>query len=239
MGSALWEFLWCLDRVTDEKDGIGLVLGGKPVRVEEIMADVPGSDRETVRQHMIALADQKYIRRVRTPYGYRIEVLNSNKQNVWRKREEQKPQNLVSLPKTETKKDGISVLEKPQKAVGETVNHGERNCLLGVSKEDTAVDTTGDTAAAASKICSELGIKSWELPPGFREMLVLNRATNPRQSPLKLLADTMNAWQDTGNSHPPAAAKAAARLRLAQKSAAPTSAAEEIPVLQEPEWLRQ
>jgi hypothetical protein len=28
IGSALWEFVWCLDKITEDRDGIGIVLGG-------------------------------------------------------------------------------------------------------------------------------------------------------------------------------------------------------------------
>ncbi|MDD4989110.1 MAG: hypothetical protein PHV42_01655 [Candidatus Pacebacteria bacterium] len=41
MGVAVWEFLWCLDRVTKiNADGLGLVLGGKPVN----LCDFAGSN---------------------------------------------------------------------------------------------------------------------------------------------------------------------------------------------------
>ena len=59
LGGAIWEFLWCLDKITVEKEGVGIVLGGKPIKVEEIVADIPGSDCETVRLHMIHLQEQE------------------------------------------------------------------------------------------------------------------------------------------------------------------------------------
>src|ERR1700684_707207 len=93
IGDALWEFLWCIDAITKEKDGIGLVLGGSPVKLKRIVADLR-ADRETVRRHLKTLAIENYIRVTRTPYGQIIEVLNSKKFEIWRK---EKPQKTVSL----------------------------------------------------------------------------------------------------------------------------------------------
>ena len=37
MGSAVWEYMWCLDKLTKiDDDGNGYVLGGKPVRLAEL-----------------------------------------------------------------------------------------------------------------------------------------------------------------------------------------------------------
>jgi DNA-binding transcriptional ArsR family regulator len=78
IGPALWEFLWCLDRITKEKDGIGIVLGGKPVTYAEIAEDfgIPG---RTVRRHMGRLEDKEYLILIRTPRGFSIRVPRSCK----------------------------------------------------------------------------------------------------------------------------------------------------------------
>jgi hypothetical protein len=94
IGSAIWEFIWCLDKITNEKDHIGRVLGGRPVRISEITTALAGKDRSrksdhgymrTVRRNMEKLEGRGYIRRRRTPYGHVIEVVNSLKLNIWRK----------------------------------------------------------------------------------------------------------------------------------------------------------
>jgi hypothetical protein len=94
IGSALWEFLWCLDKITSEKDRIGRVLGGRPVKLSEIATALENkvcgrkSDHgymRTVRRNMEKLEGRGYIRRRRTPYGHVIEVVNSLKFNIWRK----------------------------------------------------------------------------------------------------------------------------------------------------------
>lgn len=131
IGKALWEFIWCVDHVTKERDGMGLVHGGAPVKIERIASDLRGSDRETVRRHLTQLQDAGYIRSRRTPYGQVIQVVNSRKFNIWRK---EKPQNAVSLDR-------------------ETAKCSERNRNLqseilqnAVSKEDSAVDSAIDAA---------------------------------------------------------------------------------------------
>jgi hypothetical protein len=123
IGSAIWEFLWCVDRVTVEKNGVGFVLGGQPVKIKRISDEVPGSDIETVRLHLESLEREKYIRRLRTPYGYKIEVLNSRKFGIWKK-----PENTVSR-----------LQEKPQNPGRDTRKDGQRNPKTGVCKEDSAV----------------------------------------------------------------------------------------------------
>lgn len=143
IGDALWEFAWCIDRITEERDGVGIVLGGSPVKLRAIVSALKGSNRETVRRHLDSLEEENYIRRRRTPYGHVIEVLNSHKFGIWKK---EKPQNDVSLG---VEKHGF-VQEKP-KSVQE--KHG-----FVVYKEDAAVTQQKDAAveAAATGGCLNL-----------------------------------------------------------------------------------
>lgn len=147
IGDAIWEFVWCIDRVTKERGSVGLVFGGAPVKLSSIIQDLKGSNRETVRRHMDLLEKANYIRRRRTPYGCLIEVLNSCKFGIW-KHSKEKPQNEVSLSR---EKHGFVheipkfVQEKPQNEV---------------SKEDSAMTLQKDTAveaaaAAAAPPCQE------------------------------------------------------------------------------------
>jgi hypothetical protein len=122
--------LWCVDAVTKEKDGVGLVHGGAPVKLARILADLKGADRESIRRHLEKLAKAGYLRTKRTPYGQTIEVLNSKKFNIWRK---EKPQKTVSQPPE----------EKPQKAVSrpeEKPLFEAEKPQIAVSKEDSAQD---------------------------------------------------------------------------------------------------
>lgn len=81
MGSARWLYDWILWRVTSEQDGLGRVLGGSPVRCEEIAADL-GVGLRTVYRWMRRLRG-RYIRTRHVVaygrHGLAIEVLRSKK----------------------------------------------------------------------------------------------------------------------------------------------------------------
>ncbi|MCH7986006.1 MAG: hypothetical protein IH847_05405 [Acidobacteria bacterium] len=93
--SAIWEFLWCLDAITNEKDGVGLVHGGAPVKIERIAADLK-VDEKTVRLNLQKLAQEGYLKLRRTAYGYVVHVLNSFKFGIW-SREKLMDKNARSL----------------------------------------------------------------------------------------------------------------------------------------------
>lgn len=88
VGPAFWEFLWCVDRTTFERDGLGYVLGGKVLTSAEIAADIFGVEvaakhSKTVERHLQRLARNKLIERRRCGNGCRIWVVNSKKWGVW------------------------------------------------------------------------------------------------------------------------------------------------------------
>lgn len=78
IGPALWEFLWCIDRVTKEVDGEGLVLGGSPVSYSQVAEEL-GSGKSTVKRNFERLEEHGYIFLKRTPYGHIITVKKSKK----------------------------------------------------------------------------------------------------------------------------------------------------------------
>ncbi len=105
IGSAIWEFLWCLDKITEEEDGIGKVLGGAPVKAERITGDLKRG-KTVVSKNLQRLKQEGYLKLRRTPYGYVIEVTNSLKFGIWRPwREAQKQQ----LSEGESRKNAISL----------------------------------------------------------------------------------------------------------------------------------
>jgi len=85
MGTAIWMFLWLLDRVTKERDGWGIVLGGKPIKDKEI-AQFFGLHVNSVRSERTILLDGGYIEARRTPYGISYRVRNSRKFGIWGKK---------------------------------------------------------------------------------------------------------------------------------------------------------
>ena len=78
MGEAIWEFLWCIDKTTVEENGIGWVLGKKPVTIDEIANELEESWRTTQR-HLETLRNCHYITITRASKGMVIGVLKSKK----------------------------------------------------------------------------------------------------------------------------------------------------------------
>jgi hypothetical protein len=82
IGKAVWEFLWCLNKITQEtiEDGerVGVVLGGKPVSYNEVMNDLGGS-KSTIKRNFEKLETENYITLKRTPRGQIIKVMKSKK----------------------------------------------------------------------------------------------------------------------------------------------------------------
>ena len=82
LGSAVWEFLWCLDHITAEKDGKGLVHGGAPVKAET-MATALGVNLSTSKRNVRRLVAEGYITVRRISFGNVITVMNSLKFGAW------------------------------------------------------------------------------------------------------------------------------------------------------------
>ncbi|MGY4689312.1 hypothetical protein [Salibacterium sp. K-3] len=82
IGAALWEFLWCIDRVTNEMEQegqkSGTVLGGSPVSYSDVANDL-GVGKSTVKRNFERLEEENYIHLKRTPYGHIVTVNKSKK----------------------------------------------------------------------------------------------------------------------------------------------------------------
>ena len=79
MGSAVWEFMWCLDKITKiDDDGIGWVLGGKPVNLGDIAKEI-GIHRVNVSKHLAKLTKHGYLHLTHAPYGIVIRVSKAKK----------------------------------------------------------------------------------------------------------------------------------------------------------------
>lgn len=78
VGSAIWLFLLLVDWTTVEQDGLGQVLGGKPVTAKKLKEALRLEERQ-VRAQLQRLQSIKFIRLKRTSYGFVIEVLKSKK----------------------------------------------------------------------------------------------------------------------------------------------------------------
>jgi hypothetical protein len=122
IGSAVWVFLWCIDRITLEEAGVGFVLNGAAVTAGRIARELHDSER-TVRRHLKILSKQGYIALNRNPYGVAISVANSCKFGIWGSGKNGPP----VRKKIAIRSDKIAVT--PDKSV---------QC----NKEDSAVDST-------------------------------------------------------------------------------------------------
>lgn len=77
IGSAIWEFMWCLDKVTKiDQKGIGWVLGGKPIKLSEVGL---GVSEDTVSRNLSKLSEEGYLQVIRTPYGLSLRVNKAKK----------------------------------------------------------------------------------------------------------------------------------------------------------------
>lgn len=91
LGSALWEFLWFIDRTTcNDRDGCGLVLGGRPITYASI-AQCLGCSERAVRTNCRRLAAHGYIRMQRAPHGLKVWVTKSKKFHWKRPAESRRP----------------------------------------------------------------------------------------------------------------------------------------------------
>jgi DNA-binding transcriptional ArsR family regulator len=122
IASAVWVFLWCIDRVTKEESEIGFVLGGSIITARRIADELDDSQR-TVRRHLERLAENEYIALKRLPYGFVIKVMNSCKFNIWRSDKAGHPE-WTKVPARSDKSAALTAK------------------IVRSNKEDTAVDLT-------------------------------------------------------------------------------------------------
>lgn len=79
MGVSIWLYLWLLDKMTSvSEEGIGLVLGGKPIKHEDVAAEL-GLPRATYKRYVATLVEAGYISTLRTPHGLVIRVHKASK----------------------------------------------------------------------------------------------------------------------------------------------------------------
>jgi hypothetical protein len=79
MGEAVWEFMWCIDKITKvDEDGTGWVLGGKPVKLRDLTGDM-GVHATTSSRNLNKLQKFGYLGLIHTPYGIKISVIKAKK----------------------------------------------------------------------------------------------------------------------------------------------------------------
>jgi len=76
MGSSVWQFMWCIDKITQiDSKGEGRVLGGKPIKLSEIS----GASERTNSRNLNKLESLGYLKLIHAPYGISIRVMKAKK----------------------------------------------------------------------------------------------------------------------------------------------------------------
>lgn len=188
IGPAIWEFLWLLDCITKEKDGIGKVWNGKPINYQKIAASFEVNEK-TIRSHFDRLEEKGYIERTLTPRGHSIRVLNSKK---W------------------TKSGRKEMSDHPAKMS----DHLEENVRPNKTKHyDKALEQAARRLPLAP-FWQEMGIAPERLPGGVRKLCEDLHTTKGNQSPVEFLSACMDAIQAMGWKIAPQIAQVTAELRL-------------------------
>lgn len=79
MKESVWLFMWLLDKMTSvSEEGIGKILGGKPITYEEVKEEL-GISRPTYIRWVDALKKGKYINTLRTPQGLVFSINKAKK----------------------------------------------------------------------------------------------------------------------------------------------------------------
>jgi biotin operon repressor len=212
IGPALPLFLWLIDRTTKEHEGVGDVLGGKPVPGEEI-AESMGVDERTIRRWMDLLERQGYIGRTLTPRGYNVRVMKSCK---FPKRTAVVGQDC---PTTEgsgrTEMPGVVGQEcppTPDKSV-----RPNKSKQLSKQKEEAA-----GRPAGGSELWNLIGVSPEKMPGEFRELCEHLFASKNGQPLAEFVGVCMDGWQALGGKKQPREfVQAANRIREEAKNPAP------------------
>ena len=187
IGPAIWEFLWLLDHITKEKDGIGRVWNGKPVNYKKIAESFEVNEK-TVRSHFDRLEEKGYIERTLTPRGHSIRVLNSKK---W------------------TKSGRKEMSDHPAKMP----DHLEENVRPNKTKQlDKALEQA--VRLPLAPFWQEMGIDPKRLSGGIRKLCEDLHSAKGNQPPVDFLSACMDAIQAMGWGIPPQIAQAKAELKV-------------------------
>jgi DNA-binding PadR family transcriptional regulator len=158
IGESLWEFLWLIDRMTKiNSAGIGIVLGGKPIKWHEFGF----GNRKSIYRHLKQLQSNGYIEIKRAPYGLIVTINKAKKIFGQQFLEEQK----FNKTKRDVSKMSHPDGTKMDKRSAENVPSLDKNVP---SNKDKTVDKTVDKNILLQKIAKDPSeeIKRYKrLPP--------------------------------------------------------------------------
>jgi hypothetical protein len=204
MGISVWMFLWCLDRITRDEDGWGLVLGGKPVKDEEIARRL-GLHKNTIHRDRQALTKGNYIEAIRTPYGFRYRVRNSRKFGIWGKK------------RVTTNSDSLG-RESPLVVIPESL-------FVVETKKTMQLDHAVAAACQEESVWNFLKIRPCG-PVSFRSFLESRWGSPTSERRSVLIGESIDAWEAAeGEKLPrcPSLFRALSELRSLERSTRPQS----------------
>jgi len=151
--TALWMYMWFLDKITavDAETQLGIVLGGKPLKISEM--GISGNIK-TRRKIFQTLLKNEYIITKRTPYGHIVYVTKAYK--IFG----QKSGRSVEKPGSSVQKSGRSLSQKEQNLVGLGTKSGRSN-------KTRQLDKTVATKEINNKEISDQPVD--KLSPGYME----------------------------------------------------------------------
>lgn len=134
MGSAVWEFMWCIDRVTKiDSKGMGWVLGGKPINLK----DIDLGHANTISRNLNKLQAEGYIEIRRTPRGMVIKVCKAKKIFKQTNKRSTKGKKSDSQKQVNHKDKGITKTSESITKNGESVTeNGDSNIRQDIDKTD-------------------------------------------------------------------------------------------------------
>lgn len=135
MGEAIWLYLWLLDKITSVSEtGLGKILGGKPVTIEEIQKELFLPER-TYSRYLVKLKKHGYIITTRTPYGLVFYVTKAHKRFS----------NRYAKSGTSEHRDTPKVVERYAKSVGRDTPQTQdviKTVTIDSNKDTTVADAT-------------------------------------------------------------------------------------------------
>lgn len=174
MGTAVWEFMWCLDKVTKvDNQGMGWVLGGKPVKLDELGL---GTSEDTVSRNLNKLHDEGYIKLIRTPYGLSIRVFKAKKRFY---------KNAVS---DDEKRSGTNVESLRKNAVSLRKNVESNKTVTVDSTVDSSIKTE---QSSDEKEIAQIIFLFQEVNPSYKKLY----GSPPQRKAVKRLLETQSLEQ--------------------------------------------
>jgi hypothetical protein len=201
MGSAIWEFLWFVDKVTEDvPDGTGkshgLVLGGHPVSLAQIAGDLK-EHVDTAKRNVKALELGGYIVRRRLPENRCAYVVANSRKWLWRDRR----QGINALThRGENAPTDVDARAKMHPAQGQECTHREgenalanKETLQNLTKNNTK-PSTHRGASGNDSLPDWMPKENWQ---GFVDHRRRMRAPlTPRA--IQLIVDQLSSLRERG-----------------------------------------